>query len=202
MSTSRRALLAATAATVAGLAVLTPAPAHAATSGTACDPALVAPATSLIGQYWRSIGGERSAYGCPVTKEYRYANKPGSYQTFQRGKIVWSPNIGPKALVRVYESGKNIVFRWNDTGRDWDFFQVRWAKDPQLRNKTRQVRVARINPWSGVFTLPKNVAVEYAHSVSHGRSKTSWQFSVQGCDRGTFGSDCGPWSNVVSYSHY
>lgn len=185
---------------MAGLALLVPAPAHA--SATACNPALVAPAGSLIGRYWRSIGGERSAYGRPVTKEYRPAGRPGSYRTFRRGGIVWSPDIGPKALVRVYESGKHIVFRWNDTGRDWDFFQVRWSKDAEPGDKTYQVRVARIVPWSGGCKLPENVVVDYAGSSGHGRTPTDWRFRVQGCDHGFFGSDRGPWSRLVHCRHY
>ena len=67
--------------TAATAIALTAAPANAAgTAQAACDPALVTPAGSLIGALWRSSGGERSVYGCQVTKEYGYAGKRGSYQ--------------------------------------------------------------------------------------------------------------------------
>ncbi|MBG0822412.1 hypothetical protein HS048_16845 [Planomonospora sp. ID91781] len=195
-----RTLLATAAAAVAGLALLAPATAaRAATARAACDASLVAPAGSLIGDLWRSNGGQNSAYGCPVTKEYGYAGKRGSYQGFRNGKIVWSPNLGGGALVRVYESGNRIVFRWSGLGRDWDFFNVRWSKDAHLGNRTIQVKVARLTPWSGALSLPKNVAVDYDDTVSHGRATDRWAFTVQGCDRGTFSSDCGPWSITNAY---
>ncbi|GIH24993.1 hypothetical protein Aph01nite_33030 [Acrocarpospora phusangensis] len=191
---SPRALLAA-AATATALALLVPAPAQAAT----CDPALIAPEGSLIGGLWRSNGGETSVYGCPVTREYNYASVKGSYQRFANGKIVWSPNLGGGALLRVFPKGRNVVFKWSGLGRDWDFFNVRWVVDAHLGNGTQQVKVARTTPWSGSFVLPKNAPREYDNTSSHGRTTDVWRFQVQGCDRGTFSSDCGPWSITTSF---
>ncbi|MEV1174142.1 hypothetical protein [Nonomuraea sp. NPDC049784] len=192
-----RALLSVAATITAMFAILTPA-AHATAS--ACDPALVAPAGSLIGKLWRSNGGPASVYGCPVTKEFGYPDKRGSWQQFRNGRIVWSPNLGNGALLRVYRAAnKNIVFRWSGLGRDWDFFNVREVFEPGLGNPTRQVKVARIDPWSGLhwwnaYNYAQAVGDYTDDSVSHGTDTDIIRFSVQGCDRGTFSSDCGPWS--------
>jgi hypothetical protein len=184
------------AATAASLTVAFTGPAAA---RTACDPALVAPQGSLIGDLWRSNGGESSVYGCPVSKEYRYASVRGSYQRFAHGKIVWSPDLGNGTLLRVFPKGKNIVFKWSGLGRDWDFFNVRWVVDAHLGNSTQQLKVARTTPWSGSLVLPRNAPREYDNSVSHGAATDVWRFAVQGCDRGTFSSDCGPWSITTSF---
>ncbi|GAA0384751.1 hypothetical protein Acor_47880 [Acrocarpospora corrugata] len=193
MSITRALLAAATLA--AGLTLLAPTAAQA----TTCDPALIAPNGSLIGGFWRSNNGENSVFGCPVTKEFGYPDKRGSWQRFETGKIVWSPNLGDGTLVRAFEKGPNMVFKWSGLGRDWDFFNVRWSKDAQLGNRTYQVKVGRLTPWSGQFTITKNPAVDFESTVSHGRTTDTWRFVVQGCDRGTFSSDCGPWSITNVY---
>ncbi len=63
MTRTARALLGIAAAlgTVAATVVVSTSTANAA----ACDPSRVAPSGSLIGDLWRSNGGERSVYGCP-----------------------------------------------------------------------------------------------------------------------------------------
>ncbi|MFE0154186.1 LGFP repeat-containing protein [Nonomuraea sp. NPDC059007] len=69
----------------------------------ACNSALVAPPGSLVGDYWRSKGGERSIYGCPTTRETGFPDKRGSIQRFKNGQIAWSPNMGGGNLLRVYQ---------------------------------------------------------------------------------------------------
>ncbi|TQM77609.1 LGFP repeat-containing protein [Thermopolyspora flexuosa] len=201
MARTSRTLLALTTAlgTAAATIALTATSANAATStaSTACNPALVAPTGSLIGRLWRNSGGEKSVYGCPTGKEIGLVSPRGSYQNFQYGKIVWSPNIGPYALVRAYHTRGKVVFRWSDTGRDWDFFNVRFSWNGR---PFKQVKVARETPWSGAFSLDAHCDLERCHRVSHGRQTSTYAFHVQGCDRGTFKSDCGPWSNRVTIS--
>ncbi|MEV5898005.1 LGFP repeat-containing protein [Nonomuraea fuscirosea] len=193
--TKIRVLLAAATAT-AGLAILAPGAAQASTTS-ACDPALVAPRGSLIGDFWRSKGGANSVYGCPTTKEFGYPDKKGSWQRFRNSKIVWSPNLGNGTLVRAYFTRDRVSFAWSGLGRDWDYFNVLWDKNG---NGNRQVRVIRQTPWSGGFSLPVDVHApslngEEAMTCSaHGGCRTTFSFSVEGCDRGTFSSDCSPWS--------
>ncbi|TMR23733.1 hypothetical protein ETD86_06995 [Nonomuraea turkmeniaca] len=190
-----RFLLAAATAT-AGLAILAPATAQASTTS-ACNPALVAPQGSLIGNFWRSKGGQKSVYGCPTTKEFGFSDKKGSWQRFRNGKIVWSPNLGNGTLVRAYFTRDRVFLAWSGLGRDWDYFNVLWDKNG---TGNRQVRVARQTPWSGAFSLPVDVydpgpeGEEYASCSAHGGCTTTFSFSVEGCDRGTFKSDCSPWS--------
>ncbi|WP_327106901.1 hypothetical protein [Nonomuraea glycinis] len=164
-------------------------------SATACDPALVAPAGSLVGNLWRSNGGETSAYGCPTSKEYGFASQRGSYQTFRNGKIVWSPNLGGGTLVRAYYAKGKAVFRWSGLGRDWDFFNVRWSRDG---GKATQVKVGRLTPWSGVYSVDPTCVDGYCITSNGHGGLTKATFIVQGCDRGTFSSDCGPWSIATS----
>jgi hypothetical protein len=199
MARTSRTLLALTTAlgTAATAIALTAGPANAAgTARAACDPALVAPSGSLIGALWRSNGGEKSVYGCPTSKEYGFAGKRGSYQTFRNGKIVWSPNLGGAALVRAYHTGNKVVFRWSGLGRDWDFFNVRYSKDG---GPVTQVRVGRLTPWSGVFSLSPHCGGGVCSTTNgHSTLTSTYAFIVQGCDRGTFSSDCGPWSITTS----
>ncbi|WP_182909268.1 LGFP repeat-containing protein [Microbispora sp. H13382] len=200
MTRTTRALLGL--ATALGTVATTVAVSTSTANAATCDPSLVAPAGSLIGDLWRSNGGETSVYGCPVTKEYGYADKRGSYQEFRNGKIVWSPGLGNGALVRAYYAGGKAVFRWSGLGRDWDFFQVRWSTT--AGGQTTQVKVGRLTPWSGVYSVHptcywskedgENICVT---TNGHG-GYVKASFIVQGCDRGTFGSDCGPWSIPTS----
>ncbi|WP_326642695.1 hypothetical protein OIE67_20590 [Nonomuraea fuscirosea] len=182
--------LTALAAVVATAAVCLAGP-QAASASSACDSSLVAPAGSLIGGLWRSNGGERSVFGCPTTKEFGYPDKKGSWQRFRNGKIVWSPNLGNGTLVRAYFTRDRVSFAWSGLGRDWDY---------KNGNGNRQVRVIRQTPWSGGFSLPVDVHApssngEEAMTCSaHGGCRTTFSFSVEGCDRGTFSSDCSPWS--------
>jgi hypothetical protein len=195
MARTSRTLLALTTAlgTAAAAIALTAAPASAAGArGAACDPKLVAPQGSLIGAHWRSLGGERSVHGCPVTKEYGFAGKRGSYQEYRNGRIVWSPNLGEGALLRAYQSGNRAVFRWSGLGRDWDYFNVRYSRNG---GPATQVEVRRLTPWSGIFSL--NTCPGLCSTTS-GHATDRYAFVVQGCDRGLFGSDCGPWSITTS----
>ncbi|MFB9894160.1 hypothetical protein, partial [Planobispora takensis] len=130
-------------------------------------------------------------------------------QRFRNGKIVWSPNLGEGTLIRAYRAASGrIIFRWDTTGRDWDFFNVREVYEPQLGNPERQVKVGRLTPWRGLHRWDGNGYDRYVASVSphgetvedsssHGGDEDRIHFRVQGCDRGTFSSDCGPWSIPV-----
>ncbi|GAA0384741.1 hypothetical protein Acor_47870 [Acrocarpospora corrugata] len=191
MNRTGRALLglAATVATAAAI-LATPSAAQA----TTCDPALVAPNGSLVGGFWRSNGGETSVFGCPTTKEFGYPDKRGSWQRFRNGKIVWSPNLGDGTLVRVFQKNGDIVLKWSGLGRDWDFFNVRWSQDG---SPATQVKKARLTPWSGQFTMTPFVK-DGVGTTTNGHSNSTFAFIVQGCDRGTFSSDCGPWSIPTS----
>ncbi|MDP4505948.1 LGFP repeat-containing protein [Nonomuraea turcica] len=183
------------AAAVATAAVCLAAP-QAASASSACDPSLVAPQGSLIGGLWRSNGGETSVFGCPATKEFGYADKKGSWQRFRNGKIVWSPNLGGGTLVRVFQKGQNIVFKWSGLGRDWDYFNVRWSKDG---GNATQVQVGRLTPWSGQYLMAPYVQGGVG-TTTNGHEVNKFAFIVQGCDKTTFGSDCGPWSIPTSIS--
>ncbi|MFI6483573.1 LGFP repeat-containing protein [Nonomuraea sp. NPDC050663] len=164
-------------------------------SASVCDPSLEAPAGSLVGDLWRSNGGERSVYGCPTTKEYGYAGQQGSYQQFRNGKIVWSPNLGGGTLVRAYYANGKAVFRWSGLGRDWDFFNVRWSVNG---GKATQVKVGRLTPWSGAYSVDPTCQDGVCMTSNGHGGLVRAAFIVQGCDRGTFSSDCGPWSIVTS----
>jgi hypothetical protein len=192
MNRTARALLGLAATLTAAAILAAPSAAQAATSS--CDPALVAPNGSLVGGFWRSNGGENSVFGCPVTKEFGYPDKRGSWQRFQNGKIVWSPNLGDGTLVRVFQKDGKIVLKWSGLGRDWDFFNVRWSQDG---SPATQVKKGRLTPWSGQFTLTPFVK-DGVGSTTNGHSTSTFSFIVQGCDRGTFSSDCGPWSIPTS----
>ncbi|MEV5898006.1 LGFP repeat-containing protein [Nonomuraea fuscirosea] len=190
--------LTALAAVVATAAVCLAGP-QAASASSACDSSLVAPAGSLIGGLWRSNGGERSVFGCPTTKEFGYPDKKGSWQRFRNGKIVWSPNLGNGTLVRVFQKGGKVVFKWSGLGRDWDYFNVRWSKDG---GRATQVEVGRLTPWSGQYRKAPYVQGGIG-TTTNGHGFDTFAFVVQGCDRTTFGSDCGPWSipTSISLSH-
>ncbi|MFI6922287.1 hypothetical protein ACIBIZ_20275 [Nonomuraea spiralis] len=104
--------------------------------------------------------------------------------------------IGDGTLVRVYQQGQNIVFKWSGLGRDWDWFNVRWSKDA---GKATQVRKARLTPWSGQYVMAPYVQGGVG-STTNGHEVNKFAFIVQGCDRAAFGSDCGPWSIPTSIS--
>ncbi|MFC6083678.1 LGFP repeat-containing protein [Sphaerisporangium aureirubrum] len=156
------------------------------TAATPCDAALTP--YGLIGEKWRDSGGQNSVFGCPRNAEYGFAGNHARRQDFLNGQIGWSPAIGPRTLVRVYAIGGKVIFRWGPTGRDWDFFNVRYE---YLHEGVEQYKVGRIDPWNGVFSVPEgNIG------ASNG---TIHYFSVQGCDNGGFlqRSDCGGWSLPV-----
>ncbi|MEU4547684.1 LGFP repeat-containing protein [Nonomuraea dietziae] len=167
------------------------APAIASTS--ACDLGLVAPRGSLVGDYWRSRGGQNSVYGCPVNTETGFADRRGSRQQFQNGQIAWSPNMGEGNLLRIYAKNGKINLRWGTTSRDWDFFHVRWVIEADPKRQAQR-RVKRETAWSGSYGFNPYPGVSHG-----GHLKEVFTFWFQGCDRGTFSSDCGAWSNVPVY---
>ncbi|MFD1935016.1 MULTISPECIES: LGFP repeat-containing protein [Nonomuraea] len=196
---ARSFLALAAAAMAAGAVLAAPGAAQAATAR-ACDVHLVAPHGSLIGGLWRSSGAANSVYGCPATQEFGFPETLGSWQRFENGKIVWSPNVGDTALLRVFEKDGKMFFEWDDMGREWDFFNVRWSLDAELGNKSTDVRVKRVTGRSGRFSVTTGPAEDLGGASSRGRPAETWRFAVQGCDAGAQGSECGPWSIANVYA--
>jgi hypothetical protein len=192
MSTTRTLLATALLATAALTLIPTAAQAR-----TACDPNLEAPKGSLIGDYWRSKNGPTSAYGCPTTPEYGYPDKRGSWQLFKAGKIVWSPNFGPGALLKVWRKTGAAHFAWHGAGNDWDYFNIMWK--PAGRNWA-QGEVKRTDPWTGSTSLDRSYFVP--DNDENGTIRIN--FKVQGCDRGefpTYRANCGPWSYPIALDY-
>ncbi|GAA4040611.1 LGFP repeat-containing protein [Nonomuraea soli] len=178
-----RALLAAAVA-AAALITVTPA-AQARTS--ACDPGLIPEPNSLIRRLWEYKGGENSAYRCPVTKEYGYADKRGSWQVFQYGKIVWSPNVSERMLLRVYRQDFGISFAWESLKTErynvmWKTQNGSWQQWGDIRNLYMRINKS--------FFLPDGDESRTARV----------HFKVQGCNSGGFlaSSKCTAWSYPIA----
>ncbi|MGI5292196.1 LGFP repeat-containing protein [Nonomuraea polychroma] len=182
-----RALLAA--AVTAAALVTTPAVAQAQTSAMACNPSLIPEPNSLIRRFWESKGGEDSAYGCPTSKEYGYPDKRGSWQVFEYGKVVWSPNFGEKAVIRLYRQDWGITFAWQGASRDWQRYNVMWKTSGGAWQQKSDIprRYMRINKG-------------YFQSDGDDNQSTRVHFKVQGCNSvGVFsGSECGVWSYPIA----
>ncbi|GGL42932.1 LGFP repeat-containing protein [Planomonospora parontospora] len=158
------------------------------TASAACDPAFQP--YGLIGEKWRASGGENGVFGCPVRAEYGFAGNSARRQDFLNGQIGWSPALGPRAMVRTYRSGDRAVFQWGSTGRDWDYFEVRYSfNDGAVKRYT----VKRRDPWNGGFSRP----ITGPGPEPLGSNRPLHYFSVRGCDHSGLlqaGSDCGGWS--------
>ncbi|MBF8189084.1 hypothetical protein ITP53_25790 [Nonomuraea sp. K274] len=187
-------------ATLALSAALVGLPAHAGSATTAtatsaaCNPKLTP--YGLIGDKWLASGGQNGVYGCPISAEYGFTTNKSRRQNFRNGQIGWVPALGPKAMIRTYESGGEAFFWWGPTGRDWDYFELRY----QFNNRpVNTYRVQRTDPWNGGFKTnspgPDNPNCEPGDGPPCG---DDWHyFSVRGCDRtGLFqdGAECGKWS--------
>lgn len=179
-----------------------PAAAHASTIRSGCNPAFQP--FGLIGEFWRTMLAESGVFGCPIQAERAIGN--GAKQQFRGGTIVWSPRSGPSAMMsvrRLPAPDRRLVLTWERMGQDWDFFQVRININPQDGNRTRQLKVARQTPWQGGMTIKPGDFMDFGSTTSgHSRQFNKITFAVQGCDRGTFGTDCGPWSENVTYTWF
>ncbi|MBE1559816.1 hypothetical protein [Nonomuraea africana] len=95
----------------------------------------------------------------------------------------------------------NFTLKWHHMGTHWDFYIVRVVVNPQDGNKVRQRDVARTTPWSGEFTVNTRDVMDFGSTTSgHSTQQSEITFWLKGCDNGTFGSDCGPWSDPVTYT--
>ncbi|MGV9306858.1 hypothetical protein ACWDLG_26100 [Nonomuraea sp. NPDC003727] len=141
--------------------------------------------------------------GCPSENEH--PNGSGALQQFARGAIAWSPAVGPAATLAVIDNGRNtrgqnVTLKWDHMGTHWDFYIVRVVVTSRDGNKIRQRDVARTTPWSGQFTVNTRDVMDIGFTSSHSRRRSEMTFWLKGCDNGTFGSDCGPWSDAVTYT--
>ncbi|NBE99292.1 MULTISPECIES: LGFP repeat-containing protein [unclassified Nonomuraea] len=175
-------------------ALLAGIPAHAdsattaTTSSAACNPKLKP--YGLIGDQWRASGGEDSVFGCPTRAEYGFTTNKSRRQDFRNGQIAWIPALGPKMLIRTYASRGQARFQWGPTGRDWDYFEVRYSFNNE---EVKKYKVQRHDPWNGGFSRP----VAGPGPEALGSNGPLHYFSVRGCDNsGVFqlGSECGGWS--------
>ncbi|GGP03239.1 hypothetical protein LDL08_11565 [Nonomuraea glycinis] len=158
------------------------------TTSAACIPAFQP--FGLIGEKWRALGGENSLFGCPTRAEYGFTTNKARRQDFHNGQIGWSPALGPKMMIRAFRSGDKAVFQWGPTGRDWDYFEVRYSFN---NDEVKKYKVKRRDPWNGGFSRPMS-----GPGPEHvGSNAPLHYFSVRGCDdSGLFqlGSDCSGWS--------
>ncbi|NBF00335.1 hypothetical protein FE391_44445 [Nonomuraea sp. KC401] len=167
----------------------------ASTTSAACNPKF-AP-YGLIGDRWRASGGENSAYGCPTRAEYGFTTNKARRQDFENGQIGWSPTLGPKAMIRAYRTRGKANFQWGPTGRDWDYFEVRYAFN---NGPVKKYKVKRRDAWNGAFSMHPGGPGPDPLGCSHSDGSPcgfAHYFSVRGCDNtGVFqaGSECGGWS--------
>ena len=196
---NRRIYFSMTAALTLSATLLGTLPAHAGSATTTTDSAACNPdfkPYGLIGEKWRASGEENSVYGCPTRAEYGFTANKARRQDFRNGQIGWSPALGPKMMVRTYESGGEAFFFWGPTGRDWDYFEVRY----QFNNRPVDTyTVKRTDPWNGGFST--NSPGPDSPNCSPGDGPPcgddSHYFSVRGCDRtGIFqrSTECSGWS--------
>jgi hypothetical protein len=163
-------------------------PAHAESATAACNSAFQP--YGLIGEKWQASGGENSIFGCPTRAEYGFKGNNARRQDFRNGQIGWSPALGPKMLIRTYASKGKAVFQWGPTGRDWDYFEVRYSFN---NDEVKTYKVKRRDPWNGGFSRP----VSGPGPEPMGSNAPLHYFSVRGCDNtGPFqlGSECSGWS--------
>lgn len=159
----------------------------------------------LIGDFWRSRGGERSLFGCPTgPAEDRVSDAFGTFlgtrRDFAGGQIVWSPPQGPNLLVCLFRDPQRIipghgtadhlVFEWTDT-RPFSYEQwiVRWslnAGPPVVPNAQEDVTPGGIG---GVFSVPypghlpvggdgKRVGVEFIVEGYDDEARQGWTCPV------------------------
>ncbi|GII96060.1 LGFP repeat-containing protein [Sinosporangium siamense] len=198
----KRALQGLAAATAVVALLAAPAATGAATRGIACDPALIAPTGSLIGNMWRANGGGSGVFGCPTTREFGIPGVRGSWQEFRNGKIVWSPNQGPNLLLSMHRRDRQVVFRWSTTAPfNYDFFLVRWSRAWGFPvSPDQQVKVTGGSRTGGRLTVdfPRGEP-GVGRSSSDGKT-AGFAFKVEGCDGTFFGrSSCRQgWSLPIS----
>jgi hypothetical protein len=191
---NRRTYFSSTAILALSAALLVGSPAHADGAVAACKPAFRP--YGLIGEKWRASGPEDSIFRCPTSAEYGFKGNNARRQNFANGQIGWSPAQGPKMMISTYQSDGKAVFQWGPTGRDWDYFEVRYSYE---NDEVTTYKVKRRDPWNGGFSRPAGGpgGPGPEDNVGNTDPDTDHYFSVRGCDNtGPFqlGSECGGWS--------
>ncbi|GAA2358726.1 hypothetical protein GCM10010404_09880 [Nonomuraea africana] len=144
------------------------APAQAKTSACEIQP------YGLIGDYWRTMGGENGVFGCPKATEKGIANSNGRRQTFANGQIAWSPDQGGKMIVAGYGKGGDAVVRWGPTNPfHYDYFEI-LVRSTHLANGTYTQRTGQRIRGSASFHGPDGY----------------FTFRVRGCDDKPLGDVC------------
>lgn len=144
----------------------------------------------VINARWQKLGGAAGPLGCPISDEMdtppgTSAHYKGRFVQYQNGQIVFSPSTGPQSLqiVIVYNNPTQhiILFEWGPTTPfNYDKFIVRWNIDGQNAGQ-QDIGGSRTD---GTFKI-QNADFRRRYSII-----------VEGCDNGTFGSDCKQgWSN-------
>ncbi|MFI6812338.1 LGFP repeat-containing protein [Nonomuraea sp. NPDC050328] len=134
----RRALAMGMAAVASVAGMITAPAASAATSACSIQP------YGLIGDYWRSLGGEDSIIDCPTGVEYSIPNRNGRRQNFEDGQIAWSPDQGGRMIVAAYAAKVNgrraVVFRWGpSTPFTYDYWKISVRTSDGSLNRTGNV---------------------------------------------------------------
>ncbi|WP_327044123.1 hypothetical protein OG320_20395 [Microbispora sp. NBC_01189] len=165
---------------------MTVTPANAATTSCAIQP------YGLIGDYWRSVGGANSVYGCPTSDEHKYPNRNGAWREFKNGMISWSPNQGRDMLVSVYQQGGVAYLKWGSTDPfHYYTFLVRWSRDGR--------HIAQVNkPGEPQGNKPGRRGGTASFRLP---GTGNYEFIVEGCDKPLpFGSlQCRQgWTNPVN----
>lgn len=121
----------------------------------------------LIGDYWRSLGGADSWFGCATAEEYTPPNMTGRKQRFEHGQIAWSPRQGERMMVAAFQKNNQVVFRWGPTDPfHYDYFQT--YTETSKGTKYQSTPLAGGTGGRVVDNLAKGVKI------------TFW---VRGCDR-------------------
>ncbi|WP_433430565.1 LGFP repeat-containing protein [Nonomuraea sp. CA-141351] len=184
MNRSTRVLAAATtlaATVVSGLAIA--APAQARTTTCAIQP------YGAIGDFWRSLGGERSPLGCPTSEEKGVPNQNGRRQRFAGGQVAWSPDQGSNMIVAAYESNGKAVFRWGPTNPfNYDYWRIHWKASPNIGlvgfpSHDVTTRTSSRTAGKVVGYPPAGVTNSSGYSATY----TFW---VEGCDDKLTGDTC------------
>lgn len=141
----------------------------------------IIPPDGPIRQRWLALGGMFGPLGCATSGPTAPpGGASGQVVTFRNGQIGWAPAQGHDMTVAAYQAETDVVVEWGDTSPfHYDKFNVRWSKDDLfiVQNEIRQ---------------PLADAGAFVHGIDHTKGVGPGKYSVvvEGCDDGTFGSDC------------
>jgi len=136
-----------------------------------CDPAIHT--IGLINErYWPNAHG----LGCPVTQEYPDGN--GRYQEFEHGAMVWSPNIGPRAVLVAYAQDGTVYFNWGPTDPyNYDKWIVRYDRNG--------INIGQDDVCEPPSCLSHLTMGYWSRNLGPGR----YRLVVEGCDEGSTGDN-------------